>query len=168
MPGGGSILRWQLAVRCGTRAPSPMRYRSTKRFDNLPCAHRQPKHAGHCRFIHGYSRAFKFYFEADALDENHFVVDFSALKDLRKWLEHMFDHTMLINEDDPERELFEELHRREVCDLRVLPNVSMEATARYVFEHADRLVREQTSGRARVVKVEVHENDKNSAEYEVA
>lgn len=143
-----------------------MRYRSTKRFDNLPCAHRQPKHPGHCRFVHGYSRAFKFFFEAAALDENEFVVDFSSLKDLRKWLEHMFDHTLLINEDDPERDFFEEMHRRELCALRVLPNVSMEATARYVFEHADAMLREQTAGRAWVAKVEVHENNKNSAEYE--
>lgn len=143
-----------------------MRYRSTKRFDDLPCAHRQPGHAGHCRFIHGYSRAFKFWFEASALDDNEFVVDFSALKGLRAWLEDMFDHTMLINEDDPERALFEEMHRREICDLRVLPNVSMEATAKYVFEHADEMVREHTGGRAWVAKVEVSENRKNSAEYE--
>ena len=143
-----------------------MRYRSTKRYDELPCAHRQPGHPGHCRFIHGYSRAFKFWFEASALDDNEFVVDFSALKALRGWLEHMFDHTMLINEDDPERALFEEMHRREICDLRVLPNVSMEATAKYVFDHADAMIREQTGGRAWVAKVEVAENRKNSAEYE--
>ena len=143
-----------------------MRYRSTKRFTNLPCAHRLHSHPGHCRFVHGYSRSFKFYFEASALDEHHFVVDFSALKQLKAWLEHMYDHTLLINEDDPERAFFEQMHERGLCDLRVVPSVTMEGTARYVLERADQMIREQTGGRCWVAKIEVHENDKNSAELE--
>ena len=78
--------------------------------------------------MHG-SREFTSWFEATTLDPNNFVVDFSSLGELKQWLTHMFDHTVLINEDDPERELFEEMHRREVVDLRILPSVSMEATA---------------------------------------
>ncbi len=143
------------------------RYRSTKRFWNFPCCHRQHKHDGHCRFIHGYSREFKFWFECTRLDENNFVVDFSALDELKSWLEHMFDHTVLINADDPERALFEQMHEREIVDLRILPSVSMEATAKHVFEYADGLVRESTGGRCWVAKVMVAENDKNSAEYEL-
>ena len=34
------------------------------------------------------------------LYRHHFVVDFGKLKDLKDWLERMFDHTMLINEDE--------------------------------------------------------------------
>ena len=59
------------------------------------------------------------------------------------------------------------MHRREVVDLRILPSVSMEATAKYVFDYADRLVRAQSGGRCWVAKVMVAENDKNSAEYEL-
>ena len=61
-------------------------YTSTKQYDNLPCAHRQHGHKGHCRFIHGYSRKIKFYFQCNELDENHHVMDFSGLKDLKNWL----------------------------------------------------------------------------------
>jgi len=143
-----------------------MRYRSTKRFTNLPCAHRTHSHPGHCRFVHGYSRSFKFYFEARELDAHGFVVDFSALKPVKQWLEHMFDHTLLISEDDPELAFFEQMHARELADLRVLPSVSMEGTARVVFAKVDEMVRAQTKDRAWLVKVEVHENDKNSAELE--
>ena len=145
-----------------------MRYRSTKRFDNLPCAHRTHSHPGHCRFVHGYSRSFKFYFEASALDEHGFVVDFSSLKPVKAWLEHMFDHTLLISADDPELPFFEDMHARGLADLRVLPRVSMEGTARVVFAKVDAMVRESTGGRAWLAKVEVHENDKNSAELERA
>jgi 6-pyruvoyltetrahydropterin/6-carboxytetrahydropterin synthase len=143
-----------------------MRYRSTKSFANLPCAHRLHSHAGHCRFVHGYSRSFKFYFEASDLDEHNFVVDFAALKDVRQWLEHMYDHTLLIGEHDPELAFFREMEKRELCALRIVPSVTMEGTARLVFDHVDELIRHKTNGRAWVAKVEVHENDKNSAELE--
>ena len=143
-----------------------MRYRSTKRFWNFPCCHRQHKHEGHCRFVHGYSREFKFWFEARELDENNFVVDYSSLKDLKAWLDHMFDHTVLINADDPELPWFRQAHDRGLLDLRAMESVSIEATAKLVFEYADRMVREQTGGRCWVAKTMVAENDKNSAEYE--
>ncbi len=144
-------------------------FTSTKTYTNLPCAHRQHAHPGHCRFIHGYSRSIKFYFAARELTQDtQFVVDFGDLKAVKQWLEDMFDHTMLINENDPERELFEEMHKRGVCDLRVMPNVGMEGTSKYVFMHVDPLIRERTNGRAWVWKIETRENDKNSAEFEVA
>lgn len=57
------------------------------------------------------------------------------------------------------------MHERGVCDLRVMHNVSMEGSAKMVFDYADKLVRTKTEGRVWCVKAEVHENDKNSAEY---
>ena len=143
-------------------------FRSTKTFADLPCAHRQHLHSGHCRFVHGYSRTVTLTFAADALDENHFVVDFSALKALKAWLIEMFDHTLLINEGDPELPTFQQLHDRGVVDLRVVPNVSMEATAKLVFDYADALVRSDSAGRAWVEQVEMRENAKNSALYRPA
>ena len=95
-------------------------------------------------------------------------MDFSDLGDLKTWLEHMFDHTLLVNADDPEREIFELMHERGICDLRIVDNVSMEGTAKMVFDYADALVRKKTDGRVWCVKTEVHENDKNSAEYSVS
>lgn len=99
----------------------PMRYRSTKRFWNLPCAHRQHKHKHkqHCRFVHGDSREFKFWFEASELDENNFVVDFAALKELKSWLMDWFDHTVLVNQDDPELDTFKDLEQRGILQLRI-------------------------------------------------
>lgn len=140
-------------------------YTSTKTFHNLPCNHRQWRHEGHCKFLHGYSRSYTFVFGCRELSDTHFVVDFGALKPLKAWLEEWFDHTTLINADDPELPLFRKLHERGIIDLRVLPNVSMEASARFVFDHADAFVRELTGGRAWCVSVEARENDKNSAVY---
>lgn len=145
--------------------PTSVPFTSTKTYRNLPCAHRQWKHGGHCSFVHGYSRSFTFVFGARELDETHFVVDFGQLKDLKAWLDHMFDHTLLLCEDDPELPLFRELEARGACALRTLPNVSMEGTAKVVFDKAEALIADKTGGRAWVVSVECRENDKNSAVY---
>ena len=53
-----------------------------KSYEDFPCSHRQWRHDGHCRFVHGYSRSFTFFFIAKELDLNGFVVDFSKLKPL--------------------------------------------------------------------------------------
>jgi len=79
-----------------------------------------------------------------------------------------FDHTCLINADDPELALFRQLHARGILDLRVLPHVSMEGSARFVWAWADALVRAATGGRAWCYAVEARENDKNAAVWEVA
>lgn len=140
-------------------------FTSTKTYRNLPCAHRQWRHEGHCAWIHGYSRSFTFVFACTELDANHFVMDFGALRKVKEWLEHMFDHTLLICADDPELETFEALHQRGLCSLRVLPNVSMEATSKYVFDHVQPLIDTATDGRVWILSVECRENDKNSAVY---
>jgi len=93
------------------------------------------------------------------------VVDFSALQELKSWLDEMFDHTTLICADDPKLPLFETMHKEEVINLRVLPSVSMEASAKFVWEYADKLIREKTGGRAWVQMVEARENDKNAATF---
>ena len=94
-------------------------FKSTKRFSNFSCAHRQPAHDGHCQFLHGYSRSFYFVFGADEVDPaTHFVMDFSGLKKVKAWLDDTFDHTCLINADDPELELFKQLDERGIIQLR--------------------------------------------------
>ncbi len=95
------------------------------------------------------------------------VVDFGGLKDLKSWLDTMFDHTFLASADDPELELFKEMDKKGIIQLRVLPNVGMEGTAEWVFHESDQLIRAKTNNRAWVSAVEVRENEKNSAIYKL-
>jgi len=136
-----------------------------KVFADYPCAHRQWRHQGHCKFIHGYSRSFILEFGCEALSPEGFGVDFGGFKEIKDWFADQFDHTCLINQDDPELARFEEMHALEIIKLRVLPNVSMENTAKYVFDHVSPWIREQTQGRAWLISVEVKENEKNSGVY---
>jgi 6-pyruvoyltetrahydropterin/6-carboxytetrahydropterin synthase len=140
-------------------------YTSTKSFKGFPCTHRQWKADSHCKYVHGYSREFYFEFACKELSEEFWVMDFGGLKEVKKWLEHMFDHTFLIAQDDPYLEKFEQMDKDGIIQLRVMPNPGMEGTAKFIYEHVNKMVAELTDKRVWVTKVEVRENEKNSAFY---
>jgi 6-pyruvoyltetrahydropterin/6-carboxytetrahydropterin synthase len=145
---------------------NPKNFKSTKRFTGFPCTHRQWRAKSHCRFVHGYSREFYFEFEADSLTDEGWVVDFGGLKKVKEFLDYTFDHTFLVAQDDPELEHFRSLDQKGVIMLRVLPNPGMEGTALYVYEEATKILESLYGKRARLIKVEVRENEKNSAIFE--
>lgn len=140
-----------------------MRFESTKSFSGFPCCHRQWRHEGHCSFVHGYSRSFKFWFVASELDVNKFVVDFSDLKELRARLSAQFDHTFLVNADDPLMDQWQMLADLKAIDLRVMENVGMEYTSKLVWEWANDLLYAKHAGRTCCWRAEARENEHNSA-----
>jgi 6-pyruvoyltetrahydropterin/6-carboxytetrahydropterin synthase len=73
----------------------------------------------------------------------------------------------LIAQDDPELEAFKALDQRGVIQLRVLPNPGMEGTALYVYQEASKILESLYGKRAWITKVEVRENEKNSAIFEL-
>jgi 6-pyruvoyltetrahydropterin/6-carboxytetrahydropterin synthase len=93
------------------------------------------------------------------------VMDFGGLKEVKAWLEHMFDHTFLAASDDPYLDQFKALDQAGVIQLRILPNAGREGTAEYVYQQMNPLVQKITNNRVKIIKVEVRENDKNSAMY---
>lgn len=141
-------------------------YTSTKTYTGFPCAHRQWRHPGHCAFVHGYSRSFHFVFGCRELDECGFVVDFGSLSWLKEYLEEEFDHTLLLNGDDPQLPSFRTLESAGACKITTMPyGVGMEGSARLVCEMVDKGLRNQTNNRCWVISVECRENEKNSAIY---
>jgi len=148
-------------------SPPPSRlYSCSKTFSGFPCSHRQWRHQGHCRFVHGYSRSFTVRFRAHRLDAHGFVVDFSSLAELRERLRRQFDHTFLVNADDPLLSTWQELHAQGALDLRVMENVGMEASARLVWDWANGLLRQRDGGRSCCDRVEARENEANAACFE--
>ena len=143
----------------------PKIFTSTKRFTDFPCTHRQWIAESHCKYVHGYSREFYFEFQSTELTKEGWVVDFGGLKEVKAWLEHMFDHTFLAAEDDPYLDLFKEMDAKSIIQLRTMPNVGMEGTAKYVYDTVNEMIRVKTNGRAWVKLVQVSENEKNSAIY---
>ena len=144
-------------------------YRSTKSYDHsegLSCCFRQWRAThSHCRLIHGYALAFRFVFATERLDERNWCFDFGGMKPIRAWLHEMFDHTMIAAEDDPSLPAFRSLAEEGLVELRILPAVGCEATARYVFDYVSRYVDRETGGRVWLESVEVREHGGNSAIY---
>jgi 6-pyruvoyltetrahydropterin/6-carboxytetrahydropterin synthase len=140
----------------------PTAHTCSKTFSGFPCTHRQWRHRGHCRFVHGYSRSFTFWFAAHQLDACGFVVDFSSLQPLRARLAEQFDHTFLASADDPLLPQWEALHGQGALDLRVMEDVGMEVTAQLVWGWANALLHGREAGRACCFQVEARENEANA------
>jgi len=151
------------------------KFYSTKTYNNdrgLSCAFRQWRAThSHCSLIHGYSIGVRVVFECDTLDERNWVMDFGGLKDFKNWLEHMFDHTLLIAQDDPELDKFLALPK-DIADVRVVPGVGCERFAELAYNNLQAIIDGQKSkGTAlnptvKVKSVEVFEHGANSAIYE--
>ena len=136
----------------------------SKTYSDIPFAHRQHLHEGHCRLIHGHNWSFTFTFGCTELDEKEFVVDFGSLGFLKQWIEDQFDHAFVYGRGDEETE----------CMLTDYPSLfkplqieipSTEGVAQYVFENARRLLNEEFGDRVTLNSVSVAEDGKNSAEY---
>lgn len=144
-----------------------MPYRSTKTYGHevgLSCAFRQWRAESHCRFLHGYSIAVRFEFEADALDHRLWVVDFGSLKSLKGWLEDTFDHKTVVAEDDPKIDLFRQAESHGLIQLVVLPATGCEKFAEIIYGAATVWLRDNGyAPRVRLASVEVREHGANSA-----
>lgn len=144
-----------------------MPWQSTKKYGHevgMSCAFRQWKADSHCRFIHGYSLAFKFIFESDTLDVRNWCVDFGGLKPLKGILEDTFDHKTVIAEDDPHLEYFKQGEALGVLELVVVPAGGCEKFAEMVYEVTEQWLKDAGYGdRVRLVSVEVSEHGANSA-----
>lgn len=151
-----------------------MKYTSTKLFDGFSTVFRQWKAENtHCKFLHGYAVSFRVWFEGE-LDERNWVWDFGGMKrakgtiegmNPKAWMDHMFDHTTIIAEDDPELELFKEMHSKGIIQLRIIPTTGAEQFSKYIYEKLNTFIQEETEGRVKIVKVEVYEHERNSASY---
>lgn len=148
------------------------KYVSTKLFDGYSTCFRQWKADGtHCRFLHGYAVSFRVWFEGDP-DHRNWVFDFGGMKRAKTQINGMqpteffawlLDHTTVVAEDDPYLELFKQMDKDGIIQLRVLPQVGCERFAEYLFSVLNEFLREETQGRVRATKVEVYEHERNSA-----
>ena len=135
-----------------------------KTYRDIPFAHRQHRHAGHCAWIHGHNWAFTFTFACRETDDNGFVIDFGDLRYLRQWIDTHLDHACVFNRDDPLRETLLAAAPG-VFKPYVIENCSSEGLARHLHATLDPMVREHTRERAWILSVEVEEDGKNAATY---
>lgn len=150
------------------------KFQSSKVFDGFSTVFRQWKaETTHCRFVHGYGISFKVYFEGD-LDDRNWVWDFGGMKRAKtkidgkspkEWMDYMFDHTLIVAEDDPEVKAFQQMDTAGVAQVRVIPATGAEKFAEYIYTKLNKFVDTETEGRVRVTKVKFMEHNKNAAYY---
>jgi 6-pyruvoyltetrahydropterin/6-carboxytetrahydropterin synthase len=136
-----------------------------KIYADIPWAHRQHRHDGHCVLLHGHNWGISVTFGCSKLDDNGFVFDFGRLKFLKEWIAEHLDHACVLNNDDPMREALYSVGGAKVWKLYTVESCSCEGMARHLFDVFDALVRGASESRAWVVSVEVTEDSKNSASY---
>ena len=151
------------------------KFQSTKLFDGFSCVFRQWKAEDtHCKFLHGYGVSFRVTFEGE-LDERNWVWDFGGMKrakgtidglNPKAWMDYMFDHTVLVAEDDPGLSGFKTMDYLQIAQVRIIPATGAEQFAKYIYDKLNAFILEETEGRVRIVKVEFMEHAKNTAIYE--
>ena len=155
---------------------------STKVFDGFSCCFRQWKATTtHYQYLQGYGVSFKVWFEGD-LDERNWVWDFGGMKRAKtkidgkspkEWMDYMFDHTVLVAEDDPQLPYFQQANNlpkfgeqnKGILQLRIVPATGAEKFAEYIFHKLNPFVQVETNKRVKVKQVEFREHGKNSAIY---
>lgn len=155
------------------------RYISTKLFDNYSVALRQHKaQHSHCHKLHGYALKFKVWFAANEpleekqLDDMNWIVDYGGFKappqgnGLKDWLNYMFDHTCLIEKDDPCLDIFQQMEQMGLLQLRIMEKMGAESCAKLVYDKFNDTLSKTDGARCKVIKVECFENDSNSSIYE--
>ena len=86
-------------------------------------------------------------------------------KQPKAWMDYMFDHTMIIAEDDPELAAFKQMDSAGVAQVRVIPGTGAEKFSEYIFGKINEFVKAETFNRVRVIKVKFMEHGKNAAYY---
>jgi 6-pyruvoyltetrahydropterin/6-carboxytetrahydropterin synthase len=105
-------------------------------------------------------------------------MDFGGLKEFKAWADYMFDHTLVIAEDDPHLETFQKLNEIKggfedsgLCTLRIVPGVGCEMFAKIAYDKMAELLasgdmRYPINPTVRIKSLEVFEHVANSATYE--
>lgn len=138
----------------------------SKRWSDIPFAHRQHEHDGHCSLIHGHNWDFEVRFVCNFVDKNGFVMDFGKLKPMKEFLDH-FDHALVLKDDDP----FLYKLPDEVCRIVQVNDASSEGLAKYLFAEFSLMIdtRESFSNEryrgVEIAEVVVYEDSKNSARF---
>ena len=150
------------------------KFQSSKVFDGFSTVFRQHSAENtHCRFLHGYGISFKVYFEGE-LDNRNWVWDFGGMKRAKtqidgkspkEWMDYMFDHTVIIAEDDPGMGGWKTMNELGVIQLRVIEATGAEKFAEYIYNKLNEFVKTETDNRVRVTKVKFMEHGKNAAYY---
>ena len=105
-----------------------------ERTFELPIGHRLSKHSKRCRFIHGHNFVITVKIQADKLNDNDMVIDFSTVKhEVGSFLDD-FDHACMLNADDIHYQKIQAMSER---IMTFDSDPTAESLAKYLFDVLD-------------------------------
>ena len=137
----------------------------SKTYKDIPFAHRQPFHEGHCSKIHGHNWSVTIEFQATDLDKNGFVVDFGKLKYIKQFIDEQLDHACLLSSEDAQAKELAKSQYKNLFRICWVENASCEGIAVFLYEEISRLVREHEGERVSIRSIKLHEDEKNFVRY---
>jgi len=109
---------------------------STKTYSEaFPVAYRQWRADSHCNVVHGYALSIHLEFGAADLDARNWVVDFGSLKPLKDDFEDWFDHTLLVAQDDPQRDTLIALRAHGLAKVVEVERTGCEGLSSFIFDY---------------------------------
>lgn len=147
-----------------------MTYTSGKTYTHssgFSCCFRQFRaKESNCKYLHGYALQVELQFEraGGGLDARNWVMGFGDLKPMKEWLATTFDHKTIVAYDDPDLNMFYELHNKGIIQLMTVANVGMEAFSKMIFDKLTYWLRTEDPD-VLIKKVTVREHEGNWACY---
>ncbi len=133
----------------------------TKQFKAIPISHRQPRHEGHCKYLHGHDWKFEVEISAKSVDEQTgFIFDFGDFKDFRRDVWDAMDHATLVTPDD---QMLRDFDAQGWIKGFYVPDSSCEGLATFLFELMDEYLKQKTNGRAYPLRLTLWEGESNAA-----
>lgn len=139
------------------------KFQSSKLMDGYSTCYRNHSATDQTQQLHGCDIKFRMHFEGE-LDHRNWVADFGWMKrskqtisgmSVKDYFSYLFDHTCLIQNDDPLRETFEDMNRKGTIQLRLMDSTTKEGIEKYLFSTIQTLITDETEGRVNLVKLEV-------------
>lgn len=149
-----------------------MPYRICKVIE-VESGHMLSKHQSKCKYPHGHSRHIELILEADQLDQNDMVCDFSVIKVALKDFLDSLDHAMCMNTNDPMYKIFKDTYKGQVVGFEGI-DPTTEVLAKNIFDQVQDCLMEYSklkdqpfslAAGVRLVRVRVWETSSSWAEY---
>jgi 6-pyruvoyltetrahydropterin/6-carboxytetrahydropterin synthase len=149
-----------------------MPYRICKTIE-IENGHMLSKHQDNCKYPHGHSRQVELILEADRLDKNDMVCDFSVLKLALKGFLDSFDHAMCINTKDPMYKTFKDTYGDRIIGFNNT-DPTTEVVAKMIYDRVRDSLKQYAKGKnqryplakgVRLARVRVWETSTCWAEY---
>ena len=137
----------------------------SKIYKDIPFAHRQPLHTGHCSKIHGHNWSIIIEFEAAQLDENGFVVDFGNLKYFKAFIDEYLDHACLFSKGDSRVQDLAQSEFKDLFKILWVDNASCEGIALFLYQEFSRLLKAHEGDRVSIRSLKLYEDEKNFVSY---